>query len=329
MILNERQYRIAKAAEARLARQVDQVESERTDDLNARQRELLIRAAKEQLTDIRREIEEFDALRKGAIPITPIRSIDELPLALIRSRIARGWTQARLAAELEVAEQQVQRDEANGYRGASVDKVSKVADVLGVRIGGVTATATSEQLRTVDGRWRKPLLVMLLLAIEQIHGRTVEGRLELQKLLIVLEERLRSELDFSAFRFEPYMLGGYDFEIDDDLDFLEHYGFVNVVVRTRLRRVPDPTTEAREPVRIEVGSKGAGWVGTFLKSDRLAAPVRKRAVYDVVAKVAKEYGAVGARGLIEHTYEHHEELSGRSVIREDVGRRIARKKKGK
>lgn len=329
MILNERQHRIAKTAEGRIAKQIEDFERKGVGDLAPKQRELLLHGARQQLSEIRHEIEEFDALRKGAIPIAPIGSIDQLPLALIRARIARGWTQARLAGELDVAEQQVQRDEANRYKGANVEKLSRIAEVLGVRVGGVASIDPPQQLRPIDARWRKPLLVMLLHAVGQIHGRAVEGRLELQKLVIVMEERLRSKLDFSAFHFEPYMLGGYDFEIDDDLDFLEHHGFAEVEVLAKARGRADPTQETREPVRIQLASKGASWLEGFLKSSRLADPARKKAVYDLVAGIATEYGALGARALVEHTYEHHEELSGRSMIREDVERRIARKRKGK
>lgn len=137
MILNERQYRITRAAAARLANEVEAVAKARPKDLSPRQRALLLEAGKGQLEELRRELWEYEALRKGDPPVAPIGPIEELPLALIRARIARGWTQARLAEELGVSEQQVQRDEANGYRSASVERLRKVADALGCRLRGV------------------------------------------------------------------------------------------------------------------------------------------------------------------------------------------------
>jgi HTH-type transcriptional regulator/antitoxin HigA len=54
--------------------------------------------------------------------------------ALVKARIARGWTQRRLSDELGVAEQQVQRYEATGYVAASLARLADVADALGVTI---------------------------------------------------------------------------------------------------------------------------------------------------------------------------------------------------
>ncbi len=147
MILNERQYRITRAAEARLAREVELATHVRPSDLGPRQRALLLKAGKGQLEELRRELADYDALRRGVIVIAPIGSIEEFPLALIRARIARGWTQARLAEELGVSEQQVQRDEANQYRSASVERLGKVADALGCRLRGVLEPKSGWRIR--------------------------------------------------------------------------------------------------------------------------------------------------------------------------------------
>lgn len=329
MILNERQYRITRATAERIAKQIEDVDSEGRKDVTAKQRGVLVRAATHQLNVLRAEIAEFEVLRKGAIPIAPIRTIEELPLALIRARIARGWTQAKLAEELDVAEQQVQRDEVNAYRGASVERLGKIGEVLGVRLGGVAGIEPESRTRQADARWRKPLLVMLLQAVRQRHRRAVAGRLEFQKLVLVMEERLRAELGLSAFRFEPYLLGGYDYEIDDDLDFLAQHGFVLVRILPQSKAQADPATDVRKPAQIDLGPRAAAWLERFLDNDQLASPERKRAVYGQVALVSREYGGMGARGLVEHTYEHHEHLATRSLIREEVAKRTARKRKGK
>ena len=50
------------------------------------------------------------------------------------ARIARGWTQRRLAEELGIAEQQVQRYEATGYSSASLARFADIAEALGVTI---------------------------------------------------------------------------------------------------------------------------------------------------------------------------------------------------
>ena len=147
MILNERQYRITKAAEARIAKEVGALATVPAKDLSPRQHALLLKAGKGQLEDLQRELEEYEALRKGAMPIGSIGSIEELPLALIRARIARGWTQARLAEELGVSEQQVQRDEANAYRSASLERLRRIADALGCRFRGVLEPTSGRRIR--------------------------------------------------------------------------------------------------------------------------------------------------------------------------------------
>jgi HTH-type transcriptional regulator/antitoxin HigA len=62
--------------------------------------------------------------------------------ALVMAPVARGWTQRRLADELGVAEQQIQRYEATGYASASLARLARVATALGVTI---TETVTLDE----------------------------------------------------------------------------------------------------------------------------------------------------------------------------------------
>lgn len=61
-------------------------------------------------------------------------SIEELVTLLVKARVARGWTQRRLADVLGVAEQQVQRYESTGYRSASLARICEIAAALDVTI---------------------------------------------------------------------------------------------------------------------------------------------------------------------------------------------------
>jgi HTH-type transcriptional regulator / antitoxin HipB len=85
------------------------------------------------IDSLRAEIEEYDALKHQQIPIK-ITSIQELPIALIRARIALGMTQKELAEKMGVKEQQVQRDEANQYSSAGFQRIAAVAEVLNIKI---------------------------------------------------------------------------------------------------------------------------------------------------------------------------------------------------
>ena len=87
-----------------------------------------------QLADLREELAEYESLRSGKVRELELRSLKELPEALIRARIAAGLSQKELAMRLGLKEQQVQRYEATRYAGASLERVQAVADALGVQL---------------------------------------------------------------------------------------------------------------------------------------------------------------------------------------------------
>jgi len=133
MIANERQYRITKSAardfEDALAN-LDTVEAHRPAELRRAMRE----AIESQLEELREQLAEYEALRTGKISVLELDSLDELPDALIRARIAAGRTQKELAERLGLKEQQIQRYEATRYAGVSLDRIRAVAQALGVKI---------------------------------------------------------------------------------------------------------------------------------------------------------------------------------------------------
>ena len=88
----------------------------------------------------------ISARRSSLWAVTAFEAADLAGIAmlLIKARIARGWTQRRLADELGVAEQQVQRYETTEYRSASLARICDVATALGI---DVVETA---RLRTTD-----------------------------------------------------------------------------------------------------------------------------------------------------------------------------------
>jgi len=78
-------------------------------------------------------VAQYEALRRaGGLTLT-LASLGELPRALVKARVARGWTQERLARELGLPKQQIQRYEATGYASASLRRVLEVAEALGIR----------------------------------------------------------------------------------------------------------------------------------------------------------------------------------------------------
>jgi HTH-type transcriptional regulator / antitoxin HipB len=85
------------------------------------------------IDSLRQELEDYDSLKTQQTSIK-ITSIKELPIALIKARIAMGMTQKELAERIGVKEQQVQRDEANQYNSAGFHRIAQIAEALNINI---------------------------------------------------------------------------------------------------------------------------------------------------------------------------------------------------
>jgi DNA-binding transcriptional regulator YiaG len=135
MITNERQYRITKGwlkkfeASAALHER-----SEPPPDVHPKIHQAATDALRSEAEVLRDQLREYERLRAGRVKQRNLSSLSELPKAIIEARIAAHVTQIGLADRLGVAEQQVQRWEANGYSGVSVQRMQEIADALGVRI---------------------------------------------------------------------------------------------------------------------------------------------------------------------------------------------------
>lgn len=135
MIRNDRQYKITKA-------QAQEFERTLAAALGAAPkpgvapaiRKAQLDALRSQLEELRADLAEYDALRAGKPRVLELTSLDELPQALIRARIASGMTQRELADRLKIKEQQVQRYEASNYESASLARIKEVAAALAVKI---------------------------------------------------------------------------------------------------------------------------------------------------------------------------------------------------
>jgi DNA-binding XRE family transcriptional regulator len=136
MIQNERQYRITKSKLKEFEAAVNELkELDQPPTRNEQLRlKLHIDALSSQIEEFQEEIAEYETLRQGKLEQLTLESFDELPQALIKARIVRGLTQEKLAEILEVKPQQVQRDEANLYAGASFSKLLAIQKALHLEI---------------------------------------------------------------------------------------------------------------------------------------------------------------------------------------------------
>jgi len=84
------------------------------------------------IEEMKQELREYEELQRAAS--LHLGSVAELPEALIKARIARGYTQKDLAERLGLQPQQIQRYESRGYRSVSLKRLLDIMRALDFRI---------------------------------------------------------------------------------------------------------------------------------------------------------------------------------------------------
>jgi hypothetical protein len=90
----------------------------------------------ELVTELARELSEYEAIRNGQINEFEIDGFDDLGDALIKARLARGWSHRQLADVLGVSEQMIQKDESRSYERAGLARMAEISDGLGYHLMG-------------------------------------------------------------------------------------------------------------------------------------------------------------------------------------------------
>lgn len=85
-----------------------------------------------QISDLEFQIHTFQAL-KGGEPVR-LRRLTDLGPILAAARVVMQLTQAELAQKVNMKQQQIQRYEASGYRGAAIERVDRVVEALGIEL---------------------------------------------------------------------------------------------------------------------------------------------------------------------------------------------------
>lgn len=131
MIKNERQYKITRAKLEDLETALAAIDRH---DSNLHPRQILgrVNSLERTIGDLRTEIDEYERLKNGEVAEIEVKSLAELPTALIKARIAKGLTQKQLADRIGIQEQQVQRYEAADYDTISFDRLIAIAQILGI-----------------------------------------------------------------------------------------------------------------------------------------------------------------------------------------------------
>ena len=135
VIKNERQFKTSKAQAALLRETLNSITTTEDDsEISPHLVELEIRALESQLFQIQTEIDEYVELTQRPPAKIEVASLELLPAALIKARIAARMTHRDLAELLGLQEQQIQRYEATDYAKASLSRLIEIAAALGVNI---------------------------------------------------------------------------------------------------------------------------------------------------------------------------------------------------
>ena len=138
IIQNQRQYNITKGWLARFEKSLIAHDARDPSDLppniDPGMPKIMHDAIASEIESLRAQMDHYEKLRDGRITGREITSLDDLPDALIEARIAARLTQRQLAKRIGVAEQQIQRWEANDYSGVNLTRLQEIADALGVQM---------------------------------------------------------------------------------------------------------------------------------------------------------------------------------------------------
>jgi len=141
-------------------------------------------------------VAEYEALRAGGGLSLELSSLDDFGRALVKGRIAKGWTQTHLAQALGMPKQQVQRYEATEYASASLGRMARVAAALGLSIAGMATSRPVPAGSSDLARMRAGLA-----AAEVVQA--AEKRLRLRRLTAAEARRIYDDLCETYYRLAP------------------------------------------------------------------------------------------------------------------------------
>jgi len=161
MITNDRQYRISRA---QLKKIRDAVRAFDIEETAKRVKSLVLakaelRALISEVDNLEAQVKEYEDLKSGSVTKLKATSLEQLSTILIKARIAKGLSQRQLANALGVKEQQIQRYESSDYACASLRRLVRVADALGLNISEVAEVSGNpdEKASAGKGKWSEPL----------------------------------------------------------------------------------------------------------------------------------------------------------------------------
>ncbi len=132
MILNQRQYGVTKAQMNRLQKSL-RLSKEKRGEMDERIFNSMIAGIKSQISELKNQIKEYEKIQSAK---ALNYSLENLHSVLIQARVARGWTQKKLAKKLNVDAQQIQRYEKSNYSSVSLERAIDIFKALDINLKG-------------------------------------------------------------------------------------------------------------------------------------------------------------------------------------------------
>jgi len=151
MIKNEKQYQVTKTRLKEFRDSLNALISNDENDSDPIYRKIEQDALQSQILEFENELYEYEVLKKGQVSYICIDSLSNFYQALIKARIAKGWTHADLADSLELKEQQIQRYELCNYSTASIARISQIATALGIEMRPFKVMVSQPKFSIPDG----------------------------------------------------------------------------------------------------------------------------------------------------------------------------------
>ena len=161
MIKNDQQYQNTKEWLRRFEKSVAEFDSNEDLKADPKRWKLHRDSYQSQVDELKAEIAEYERLINcdNTQPITvTVESLNKLPEALIRARIAAKMSLFELAEILEIDEQRVKEYEDTDYQCASFVELLEVATALGVEFENAVIKVDFEEIEEVKRttqKWRK------------------------------------------------------------------------------------------------------------------------------------------------------------------------------
>jgi HTH-type transcriptional regulator / antitoxin HigA len=131
MIKNERQYRITKK-QAQKLKDARVIAMESKDNLPKAVFKSMIAGLGSQIMELEESMDKYEKLSDA--DSLNLGSAEDIGKILIEARIARGYSQKKLAGLLKLKPQQIQAYEARNYRSASLKRILDIMAKLNIDI---------------------------------------------------------------------------------------------------------------------------------------------------------------------------------------------------